>query len=104
MREELRPLILALARELAEAVASGEHPAAALAAVKACTNTTCCSPHPREHDEFHPLLSSVRGGIERAASIYAADAGHAAVILRGEATRLEPLAELARAAELCEAM
>lgn len=104
MHERLRPLILTLARELAEAVTSGEHPAAALAAALDCTGAVCCSPVPGEHDELYPRLSSIRGGIERAASVYAADAGHAAVILRGEAARLEPLAELARAAELCEAM
>ena len=104
MREELRPLILALARELSECIASGEHPAAALAAAMDCTGAVCCSPVPGEHDELYPRLSSIRGGIERACSVYAADPAHAAVILRGEAARLEPLAELAKAAELCEAM
>lgn len=93
MHERLAYLVLNLARELGECIDSGEHPAAAHEAVRRCTACAC---HP-DTVEAYRRLSAVRGGIERAETVYAVDSERAGAILRLELERLAGLVEVAEA-------
>jgi hypothetical protein len=99
MYPTLAHAVLRAAREIRECADAGEHPGAALRAVRRAYSTCgALVAYGRAEPEWYERLASIVGALEDACRVYAANPEHVAEVdLPREGRRLEKLVRIAEA-------